>query len=135
VGATTDTRSPSEVVFSLRDSRHRTFSVPGAPTEAPLSHLVIHARDVHQPLGVPSPTDPENAGIALEQLTSPRARRSLPQGILDGLAFSATDTDWRYGEGPQVSGPATALLITLSGCTATLPELAGDGVAELGAWL
>jgi hypothetical protein len=79
---------------------------------------------------VPSPTDPENAGIVLEQLTSPRTRRALPPGTLEGSAFSATDTDWRHGEGPEVSGPATALLSTLSGRTAALPELAGEGVAE-----
>jgi uncharacterized protein (TIGR03083 family) len=133
--ATTDTRTPAEVVADLRETQHRTFSVPGAPVEAPLSHLIIHAQDVYRPLGVPSPTDPENARIALEQLTSPRARRSLPPGILDGLAFSATDTDWRYGEGAQVSGPAAALLTTLSGRTAALPELAGAGVADVRARL
>ncbi|MGY1787269.1 maleylpyruvate isomerase family mycothiol-dependent enzyme [Geodermatophilus sp. SYSU D00698] len=133
--ATTDTRTPAEVVAGLRKTEHRTFSVPGAPVEAPLSHLVIHAQDVYRPLGVPSPTDPGNARVALEQLTSPRARRSLPPGILDGLAFSATDTDWHHGEGAQVSGPATALLTTLSGRTAALPELAGTGVADVRARL
>jgi hypothetical protein len=51
------------------------------------------------------------------------------------LAFSATDTDWRHGEGPEVSGPATALLTTIAGRTAALPELAGDGVAEMRARL
>jgi uncharacterized protein (TIGR03083 family) len=133
--ATTDVRTPAEVVAGLRKTEHRAFNVPGAPVEAPLSHLVIHAQDVYRPLGVPSPTDPENARVALEQLTSPRARRSLPPGILDGLAFSATDTDWHYGEGAQVSGPATALLTTLSGRTAALPELAGAGVADVRARL
>ncbi|MGY1699178.1 maleylpyruvate isomerase family mycothiol-dependent enzyme [Geodermatophilus sp. SYSU D00766] len=133
--ATTDTRTPAEVVAGLRKTERRTFNVPGAPVEAPLSHLVIHAQDVYRPLGVPSPTDPENARVALEQLTGPRARRSLPPGILDGLAFSATDTDWHHGEGAQVSGPATALLTTLSGRTAALPELAGAGVADVRARL
>src|SRR5215217_3446566 len=97
--ATTDARSPAEVVAALRGTESRTFSVPGAPAEAPLSYLVIHAQDVYRPLGVASPTDPDNARIALEQLTSPRARRSLPPGILDGLAFAATDADWRHGTG------------------------------------
>ena len=129
--ATTDPRSPAEVVAGLRNTEHRRFSVPGAPAEAPLSHLVIHAQDVYRPLGVPSPTDPDNARIALEQLTSPRARRSLPSGILDGFTLSATDTEWRFGDGPEVRGPATALLTTLSGRTAALAELAGDGVASL----
>ncbi len=127
--ARTDRRSPAEVVAALRDTGHRTFQAgPGAPPEAPLSHLVIHAQDVYRPLGVPSPTDPDDARIALDQLTG---RRSLAPGLLDGLAFTATDTTWRYGTGLPVSGPATALLTTLAGRTAALDELTGDGVPSV----
>ncbi|SDY51555.1 TIGR03083 family protein [Modestobacter sp. DSM 44400] len=134
--ATTDRRSPSEVMAALRDTEHQTFSGgPGAPAEAPLSHLVIHAEDVYWPLGVPSPTDPEDAGRTLDQLTSPRGRRALTPGLLDGLAFSASDTSWSSGDGAQVSGPAVALVTTIAGRTAALHELTGDGVAPLRARL
>jgi uncharacterized protein (TIGR03083 family) len=127
--ATVDRRSPAEVVSGLRATEQRTFSAgPGAPAEAPLSHLVIHAQDVYLPLGVPSPTDPENAGIVLDQLTGPRFPRPFP---LDGLSFSATDAEWRYGDGPEVTGPAAALVTTIAGRSAALPELAGEGVAEV----
>jgi uncharacterized protein (TIGR03083 family) len=131
--ARSDPRSPAQVVAALRDTEHRRFEAgPGAPAEAPLSHLVIHAQDVYRPLGVPSPTDPEDAGIALDQLTG---RRALAPGLLDGLAFAATDTDWRHGTGPAVSGPATALLTTLAGRPAALGELTGDGVPQVRARL
>jgi uncharacterized protein (TIGR03083 family) len=131
--ARTDDRSPADVVPALRDTEHRTFEAgPGAPAEAPLSHLVIHAEDVYRPLGVPSPTDPEDAGIALGQLIG---RRALAPALLDGLAFTATDTDWRHGTGATVSGPATALLTTLAGRPAALDELTGGGVPEVRARL
>jgi uncharacterized protein (TIGR03083 family) len=133
--ATRDTRTSRELIAALRATEHGTFGVPGAPAEAPLSHLVIHAEDVYRPLGIPSPTSPENAGIALDQLMSPRARGSLVPGLVDGLTFSATDTGAGYGEGPEVSGTATALLTTIAGRTAALPELTGDGVAEVRARL
>ena len=134
--ARADRWSPADVVAALRDTGHRTFAAgPGAPAEAPLSHLVIHAEDVYRPLGVPSPTDPENAGIVLGQLTGPRGRRALPVGLLDGLAFEATDTEWRAGTGPRVCGPATALLTTLAGRTAALDQLDGDGVPAVRARL
>jgi uncharacterized protein (TIGR03083 family) len=129
--ATSDTRTPAQLLDALRATEHGRFAIPGAPAEAPLSHLVIHAQDVYRPLGVPSPTDPETAGIVLDQLLSPRARKSLTPGLLDGLAFSATDTRWRHGEGPLVSGPASALLTTLAGRDAALEELSGDGVATV----
>lgn len=130
--ATTDSRSPAEVLAGLRDTRRRTFSAPGGPAEAPLSHLVIHAQDVYRPLGVPSPTDPGSARIVLDQLISSRARGLVPPSLLEGLAFSATDTDWRHGEGSPVTGPATALLSTLAGRSAALADLTGAGVAVLG---
>jgi len=130
--AIADRRSSSEVADALRATAHRTFAAgPGAPAEAPLSHLVIHAQDVYRPLGVPSPTDPENAAIVLDQVTDPRFRKSLRADVLEGSAFSATDVDWRHGEGPEVSGPAVALLTALAGRTAALHELRGDGVPQL----
>jgi uncharacterized protein (TIGR03083 family) len=126
-----DTRSPAEVTQALHATAGRRFAVPGAPPEAPLSHLVVHAQDVYRPLGVASPTDPGSARIALDQLTGPWGRGQLVSGVLDGLAFSATDTDWHQGEGAEVRGPAAALLSTLAGRTAALGDLAGDGVPTL----
>ena len=128
-----DPRSPEQVVAALRDTEHRRFEAgPGAPAEAPLSHLVIHAQDVYRPLGVPSPTDPEDAGIALGQLVG---RRALAPGLLDGLAFTATDTDWRYGTGLPVSGPAPGMLTTRAGRPAARAGLTGNGVPEVRARL
>ncbi|MGY1813958.1 maleylpyruvate isomerase family mycothiol-dependent enzyme [Blastococcus sp. SYSU D00820] len=129
--ARADRRSPEEVVAGLRATEGRRFAVPGAPPEGELSHLVIHAQDVYRPLEVPSPTDPESARIVLGQLTGPRARRALPTGVLDGRTFVATDTDWRHGEGPEVTGPAAALVSVISGRTAALADLGGDGLAAL----
>ena len=131
--ARADRRPPADVVAALRDTEHRRFEAgPGAPAEAPLSHLVIHAQDVYRPLGIPSPTDPEDAAIALGQLTG---RRAPAPGLLDGLAFAATDADWRHGTGLPVAGPATALLTTLAGRPAALDELTGEGVAQVRARL
>ncbi len=126
-----DRRTPPELVAALRATEDMKFNVPGVPAEAPLSHLVIHAQDAYRPLDVPSPSDPENAGIALEQLLSPRARSSLVPGLVDGLAFVATDADVRHGDGPEVRGPAVALLTTVAGRPAALPDLSGDGVTVL----
>jgi len=122
-----DRRTPEQLLTALRATAGARFNVPGAPPEGPLSHLVIHAQDVYRPLGVPSPTDPDNARIALGQLLGPRGRGSLVPGLVDGLTFTATDADLRHGAGPEVRGPAAALLTTVAGRTAALTDLTGDG--------
>ncbi len=40
--------------------------------------------------------------------------------------------DWAAGSGPEVTGPAESILMTIAGRTSALPELAGEGVATLG---
>jgi hypothetical protein len=48
-----------------------------------------------------------------------------------GLTLRATDTDWSAGEGPEVRGPAIAILLAISGRAAGLDDLAGEGVETL----
>lgn len=51
---------------------------------------------------------------------------------LAGLTLTASDIDWRVGEGPLVEGPALSLLLLLTGRVATArPLLSGDGVELL----
>lgn len=129
--ATRDTRSNAHVLDALRATGHGRFRIPGAPPEAPLSHLVIHAQDVYRPLDIDPATDPHAATIVLDQLTSPRARRSLTPGLLDGLTLTASDTDWRLGTGPEVVGTAAALITTIAGRRAAVHELTGSGAAQI----
>lgn len=129
--ATQDRRTPQQAITALRNTAHRKFNVPGAPPEAPLSHVVIHAQDLYRPLGVPSPTDPDNAAIALEELTGPRGGAALSPGLVEDLAFVATDTDWHHGTGEVVSGPAAALLSTIAGRSQALSDLSGHEVPTL----
>jgi uncharacterized protein (TIGR03083 family) len=126
-----DTRTPDQLAAALRATAQLPFRVPGAPSEAPLSHLVIHAGDIYRALGRPHTPAPEAAAIVLQELTAPRNRRSLVPGLLDGLRLVATDTDWTHGEGPTVTGPASALITTIAGRAAALTDLSGDGVRTL----
>lgn len=129
--ATEDARSPAEASSALRATAQQRFGVPGAPPEAPLSHLVIHAEDIYRPLGLRHGPSAASAIIVLDQQTGPRFRKSLPAGLLNGLAYTATDTDWTLGEGLDVTGPASALITTFAGRTAALDELSGSGAPEV----
>ena len=43
----------------------------------------------------------------------------------------ATDTDFAIGSGPEVTGPAMALLLATTGRTTALDDLTGPGLATL----
>jgi hypothetical protein len=47
------------------------------------------------------------------------------------LTLRATDTDWSYGTGPEISGPILSLVMAMTGRKAAIDDLAGDGVATL----
>ena len=96
-----------------------------------MSHLVIHLEDIYRPLGVPARCSARSAEVVLDQMTGPRFRRSLPAGLLDGLALSATDADWDLGAGAPVLGSASALITTLAGRSTALDELSGAGAARI----
>jgi hypothetical protein len=48
-----------------------------------------------------------------------------------GLTLRATDTQWSTGGGPEVSGPVLSLALAMTGRSAALADLSGDGLATL----
>jgi uncharacterized protein (TIGR03083 family) len=107
-----------------------------APSRAPdaqLADLQIHGQDIRRPLGLNRDFDAGRLHATLEFLTSPAARNGgvVRPGRLDGLRLVATDLGWSSGLGPELRGPAEALMLAIAGRTVALDELVGDGVAAL----
>lgn len=96
----------------------------------PYADSCIHLRDLAQPQGLPVTVPTERWVAVLGIIVSPRGQESfLPTtGFLDGVRWQADDADWAHGEGPTVTGSAEALAMTMSGRTACLDQLAGDGL-------
>lgn len=94
-----------------------------------LTDGTIHHQDIRRALGLPRtiPADRLVAVLrfALKAPTLP-ARKNAK-----GLRLVATDIDWSTGDGPDVSGPAEALLMSMAGRPQPLVELAGPGVETL----
>jgi hypothetical protein len=44
-----------------------------------------------------------------------------------GVRLIATDVDWAYGDGPEVSGPGEALMMAMAARPDALSQLAGRG--------
>jgi uncharacterized protein (TIGR03083 family) len=97
--------------------------------ESAIDYLV-HTQDIAIPLGrqVKIPTDV--ATVAAERVwTNPRMFHAHKK--LAWYRLVATDTDWTAGEGQEVTGPISGLLLLLTGRPAALAQLSGPGAASL----
>ena len=94
-----------------------------------LTVALIHHQDLRRALGLPRVVPTQRLvpvlGLAFRARPLP-ARRNVR-----GLRLRATDLDWSHGRGDEVTGPAEALLMAVSGRADALPELAGPGLATL----
>jgi uncharacterized protein (TIGR03083 family) len=98
-----------------------------------LFDILVHSQDIAIPLGrrLPMPVDAAAVGATrVWRMGWPFwARRRL-----GGLELTATDTEWSAGSGEPVTGPIEALLLLLTGRTATaLLRLTGPGTDRLAA--
>ena len=126
-------RPVAELVRQLDERSDATVAPPGVGAAGPFADTCIHLRDVAIPLGLPTSPPVEDWVRVLGFLTTPRARTAgfLPRGRLDGLRLSASDSTWTSGSGPQVTGTGEALAMSLTGRSALLDELGGDGAPTL----
>jgi len=118
-------REPGDIVATLRAHAADRRTAAGLDVRNGLFDAVVHSQDIALPLGRDFPVPPEYSRRGLQRVWDMgwpfRARRRLA-----GLTLRATDTDWRAGAGPEVSGPALALLLLLTGRTAAAaPALHG----------
>jgi uncharacterized protein (TIGR03083 family) len=125
-------RPASEIAAGLRARSGSHFRPPLHPPVTPLTDLLVHGQDIRRPLGLTRGFEDHRLRAALDFLASKRAHPGfVPRGRLDGLRLRATDLDWTYGDGAEVTGAGEALLLAMSGRTVVLPELTGEGVARL----
>ena len=94
-----------------------------------LTDALIHQQDIRRPLGLSRRVPLERVLVALPTaLFAP-----VVQGIrrVWDVRLVATDALWSFGRGPQVRGPAEALLMTVAGRSAALDELEGPGLTRI----
>jgi uncharacterized protein (TIGR03083 family) len=103
-----------------------------------LVDIVVHGQDIAVPLCRELPVPVEAAAAAATRVWSYRTTRrdrkkarvfrSLPY---ERYRFTATDTSWSVGGGPEIHGPVLAILLVLTGRSAGLSHLAGESTATL----
>jgi uncharacterized protein (TIGR03083 family) len=110
-------------------SRRRNFGVTHLET---LCDILVHSQDIAIPLGRHLDPPADAAAVAASRVLSMRWPPPLPSvKKMAGFRLTATDTSWSTGDGPTVRGPMAALLLACCGRLAALPQLTGDGAAEL----
>src|SRR6478609_2782349 len=90
-----------------------------------LLDVTIHHQDIRRPLGVPREIPAERLRCVLkDSVRSPE----LPGWHLSrGVRLTPTDLDWSHGSGPEITGPAEAVLMAVAGRRSAVEELAGPG--------
>ena len=120
---------PDELVRRLQ-ARTSTTNHPPAPVMAMLGEIVVHGEDIGRPLGLRRrPPD-----AVLVALAGSWKKSNLLIGArrrIAGLRLHATDLDWEYGSGPELSGPMDSLILAMVGRRPAYADLTGDGVRIL----
>jgi uncharacterized protein (TIGR03083 family) len=126
-------RPVAELTGLLRTYAAKRVPAPGVGPMGQFTDHCIHLRDCARPLGLDTDVPLEDWRAVLDWLPTKQASLGVvPAGRLDGLALRASDQDWSWGEGAEVSGPSEALAMALSGRSVALTDLDGPGVATLG---
>lgn len=123
-------RPTAEIVDDLR-SYAASRKMPVVTNERNiLFDLLVHVQDIAIPLGRAHEMPREAARAGADRVW----RMGWPfwaRRRLRGLRLAATDVDWAVGAGQEVRGPIEALLLLVTGRTAALDRLSGEGVAAL----
>jgi uncharacterized protein (TIGR03083 family) len=124
-------RGPAEIVVRIRDHAGDRRTAKALDTRNSLFDVIVHSQDIAVPLNRDFPVPAAYSRAGLERVWSMgwpfHARRRLA-----GVTLTATDTEWTVGAGPQVAGPALALLLLSTGrVRPALDSLHGPGLAAL----
>ncbi len=128
-------RPVTDLISDYRAHAESHFAPPGMPPVTPLAEVLIHGQDARIPLGIGDTRAPELWATALDFLVSPLGRRGFVAGRVPEVELIATDVQWRSGSGPQVSGPAYAIGLTLTRRAPGLESLSGPGRDTLATWM
>ncbi len=90
----------------------------------------VHHHDIAVPLARPVPSDPGRLRWMADGLVG--SGRPIGGGArVEGLQLIASDIDWHYGTGPEVTGPVAAIILAGCGRRALDNQLSGRGLIEL----
>ena len=123
-------KPPEQLLGELREGIHSEIRPPTASVNSLLGDVVVHTQDIRRALGGPGIIPAERLLATLDHMRGIGGVLGNKRRIA-GLHLRATDINWSFASGPEVSGPGEALLMAMCGRKAALTDLTGDGVVIL----
>ncbi len=123
-------QDPEIILQAFRDATANRKGSSEERSVPSLSHVLIHGQDICRPLGFKRDL-PESHLVPVANFVKNDRHRFGAKKRIAGLKLTATDMDWFHGEGPEVTGPAEALVMMMAGRLAALDDLSGAGMATL----
>ncbi|WIM90321.1 maleylpyruvate isomerase family mycothiol-dependent enzyme [Candidatus Mycobacterium wuenschmannii] len=121
--------SPYELVNFLREHLHPRGLTAAFGGMIGLVDGTVHHQDIRRALGRSRAVPAERLERVLPLV--PGNPRLGAGRRIRGLRVAANDIDWQHGDGPEVTGPAEALLMAMTGRPDAVAQLSGAGVATL----
>lgn len=123
-------RPVSELTGLLRDRADQFGKAPGVGPMGQMADGCVHLRDCARPLGLPNDVSVGDWRMVLDWLPS-GVPGLVPKRRLEGLWLVATDQEWSWGAGKEISGPSEALAMAVTGRRVALNDVSGPGVGLL----
>jgi uncharacterized protein (TIGR03083 family) len=121
--------TPDEVEQRFHGIINSSRTPPG-PKYVALGEVMVHGEDIRRALGAKGEHPAEHL-VTLADLYKKTGAPLRAKKRVAGLKLTATDVDWTTGEGPEVSGPAMALILAMVGRVKALDDCTGPGVETL----
>jgi uncharacterized protein (TIGR03083 family) len=121
--------TPTEGLAAFRSLSRATTHPPG-PIDSMLGEAIIHSEDIRRPLGIKRDY-PMEAVVRVGDFYKGSNLIVGAKKRIDGLRLAASDAEWSTGSGPEVRGPMLSLVLAMTGRSAVLDDLTGDGVETL----
>ena len=116
---------PGELLARLRSRLQPQGLAASFGGRLALLDVTIHHQDIRRPLGLSRQIPAERLRQVLDGVVcSPE----LPgRRLARGIRLITSDPDWSHGSGPEVRGPAEAVLMAVAGRSIAVTELSGPG--------
>jgi uncharacterized protein (TIGR03083 family) len=126
--------STQAIVAAIRATIGHRRHNPGVTHRETLIDNLVHGMDIAIPLNldleIPADAAAE-AAVRVRALDGTRKNRVFRDIALRDFRVIATDCTWSAGEGPEIRGPISALLLLLTGRPAGLAAVTGPGADVL----